>query len=355
MLMFERSTFESDFFGLNIYRASGDMLPDTEQIKTFAFCKNADLIRLKINAQHESKMNHVLEATGLPFYYSHSVLNVKADYSGCEIPEFKNHDLSFEKFDASIPRNIQRFYYLVLKGMIDDPIGYHKTPLISNIISKQKEAECYAAYYSRFYSGIDSNKLGFIMKKAGTDVGVFVFEIENDTIYTSMAALLPSFRSHGLFHDMKVFRQTYCAEHHIGKAVAGSRIANYNTPNTLLKLGYKIFNVEHVFHLPTLLSYSKTTPLHVEIKEKISSANMLQIVLNNLFISSKIHLRKLLIREDVLLNFKILPGFSLADNQITAMRANFPVFGDNEAEVIVFFQNKNNKTVKIAYLSIAVC
>ncbi|HXH17834.1 MAG TPA: hypothetical protein VNJ07_02035 [Chitinophagales bacterium] len=212
---------------------------------------------MKIDITHEEYINMTLFEAKFPFFYSHSVMTVFADYRYDSIPDYKNKFLSFERYSGGADK--MRFRNLVLHGMGDDPIGYYKTPLINDFISKQKEAQCYADYYAQLYDGRHRDKIAFIMKKAGDDVGVFVFELQGkDTINTSMAAVLPAYRSSGLFHDMKVFRQRFCVESGITKAYAGFRLNNFNTPNSLLKIGYKIVMGEHVFHIAPLLNKQKS-------------------------------------------------------------------------------------------------
>ncbi|MDZ4844783.1 MAG: hypothetical protein SH857_04450 [Chitinophagales bacterium] len=247
------SAFESDFFNLRVFRSLGSDLPDAETLRSFCLNENIDLLRLKIDITQEENINNTLYNTGFPFFYSHSVMTVFADYLHDELPAYKNENLAFEKYNRT--KNKERFHDLVFNGMGDNPIGYYKTPLINEYISKENEAHCYADYYTQLYDSSQKEKLAFLMSKDGKDAGVFVFELEgNSTIHTSMAALLPQHRSSGLFHDMKVFRQHYCIENGITNAYAGFRINNFHTPNSLLKTGYKIVRAEHIFHLPLLLS-----------------------------------------------------------------------------------------------------
>lgn len=246
------SPFESEYFQLRIFRNKSSELPDSEHLKNICREQSADLLRLKLNVSDEERITQTLFDTGFPFYYSHSVMTVYANYQNADIPGYKNEKLLFEKYSGE---QKTRFYNLIIHGMGENPIGYFKTPLINKLITKEKEAACYAEYYSGLYDGTDPKKIAFIMNKEGTDAGVFVFEMEGeDTIHTSMAAVLPHFRSSGLFHDMKVFRQRYCLERGIHHAYAGFRLNNFHTPNSLLKIGYKIIRAEHIYHLPVLLN-----------------------------------------------------------------------------------------------------
>lgn len=251
------SDFESSYLKLRIFRSSSSYLPNPYEIKNTCIHERVDLARMKIDVHYEEHINHVFYNTGFPFFYSHSVMTVFADYRNDIAPAYKNENLRFEKYTGGA--DSLRFRNLILKGMGDDPIGYYKTPLINQHISKEKEAACYADYYAQLYDGSDTNKIAFIMSKDEDDAGVFVFELEdNNTINTSMAAVLPHHRSAGLFHDMKAFRQHFCLENGITKAYAGFRLNNFNTPNSLLKIGYKIVKAEHVFHIVALQNFQLT-------------------------------------------------------------------------------------------------
>lgn len=247
------SDFESEFFKLNVFRGNYNNTLTATELANQAKQNRADLIRLKIDIIYEAEMNNVLFESKLPFFYSHSVLNVKVDYNRQKPTAYKNEGLVFEKYVNGLGQK-ERFYTLVFNGMYSDPIGYYKTPLINKIISKQKEAECYASYYANFYNGLITDKVGFIMQKDNKDVGAFVFEIIEGNIFSSMAAVLPQYRSEGLFHDMKVFHQHFCNENNFLTAYTGFRLNNFHTPNLLLKTGYNIYGVEHIFHIPCLFN-----------------------------------------------------------------------------------------------------
>lgn len=261
--LIDYSDFESRFFHLRIFRSTGNVLPDTQSLRDECYKHRVDLLRLKIDIRYEEQLNDTLHETNFPFFYSHSILTVYANYKDAPVLPYKNSDLLFTRFTGGA--DTKRFLNLIRMGMAENPIGYFKTPIINRWITKEKELECYAAYYATFYNGEDPQKLAFMMRKGENDVGVFVFELEGtDVIHTSMAAVLPEFRSSGLFHDMKVFRQHFCVENNITQAYAGFRLNNFYTPNSLLKIGYKIVRAEHVFHLPTLLQQQSTS----DFKEK---------------------------------------------------------------------------------------
>lgn len=252
MSNFLKSEFESSYLGLNIYRSSDNFLPNANQLRNFALEEAADLFRIKIDARYEAAMNSVLDAVGIPYFYSHSVLNVKVDYSNAKIESYKNNGLEFELYTGNNQQQ-ERFFKLIFQGMYNDPIGYYKTPIIKNLIEKNNEASCYAQYYVKYYDGSSKNLIGYMMKKENIDVGCFVFEIQDGNIYSSMAAVLPEYRSEGFFHDMKIFHQNYCIQNNFKVAYTGSRINNFHTPNLLLKTGYQIYKVEHVYHMVSLL------------------------------------------------------------------------------------------------------
>ncbi len=254
-----KSNFESDFLELNIYRNAKVEPIGFSSLNNFIAENEVDVIRLKTDINQQQFFNSHISKLSMPIFFSHTILYVYADYSKEKINSYNNSDLSFEKYNANNLEQKKRFYELVYKGMFQEPIGYFKTPILSELISNEKEASCYASYYAEFYGGSDVNKIGFIMQKNGIDAAVFVFELLNNEMHTSMAAILPEFRSVGIFHDLKVFRQEFCLQNAISYAYTGFRVNNFHTPNVLLKHGYKIINAENVFHLLPFSSHSNKT------------------------------------------------------------------------------------------------
>jgi hypothetical protein len=172
MKNFEKSLFESNYLNLNVFRSVSTVLPEPDEIRKIAIANKADLLRIKFDVKHENIMNHILEQSGLPYYYSHSVINTYADYS--RIPEltYKNNDIKFLEYKN--PDDKERFFNIVYHGMFEDPIGYYKTPLISEIISKENELRCYASFYAENYIGKRENQIALIIQKSGVDVGSLV-------------------------------------------------------------------------------------------------------------------------------------------------------------------------------------
>lgn len=252
-----KSTFESDFLKLNIYRNTNVEDFDIYALQNFIVENEVDVIRLKTDVNQQHYFNSKISKVSFPYFFSHTILYVKADYSKEKINDYNYQDISFEVYNYDNEEQKNRFYTLVYKGMFQEPIGYFKTPILSELITNEKEASCYASYYTKYYGGADKNKIGFIMKKNGVDAAVFVFEIDERGIHTSMAAILPEYRGSHIFHDLKVFRQKYCLQNGIQNAYTGFRVSNFHTPNVLLKHGYKITGAENVFHLLPFISHNE--------------------------------------------------------------------------------------------------
>ncbi len=346
-----KSEYESDFLGLNIFRCTGNKLPHPNEIRKYALENKVDLFRLKIDAKFEGEMNEVLEKCCMPFFYSHSVLNVKVDYSKQLVAPYKNEGLSFEAYEGKV-NQVERFYKLVYEGMYDDPIGYYKTPLVAHLIPKDKEAACYASYYTKLYDGSNKNNIGFIMKKNEVDVGAFVFEIINGEMYTSMAAVLSQYRSSGLFHDMKVFRQQYCIDNNITIAYTGSRLSNYHTPSVLLKNGYNIYNAEHVFHISPLANNNVlNTNIKPEPNCRVKSNNLQNFLFDWLKKYSNVEINHLLQNNA----FSVQLNYNSPSNRLLEIKGiNIPLLTESVLVIVFFYSETKSQTTSFGYMKLFV-
>lgn len=338
-----KSIFESDFFGLNIYRNTSTEDLDTFSLQKFILENKVDVIRLKTDVKHQHYFNSNISNVSFPYFFSHTILYVKAEYTTEKINDYNNQDISFEVYDDSKEEQRMRFHNLVYKGMFQEPIGYFKTPMLLELISNEKEALCYATYYTKYYGGIDEKKIGFIMQKNGSDAAVFVFEIDDKGIHTSMAAILPEYRSARIFHDLKVFRQKFCLQNGIQNAYTGFRVSNFHTPNVLLKHGYKITGAENVFHLLPFCSYNKISNFPIPQNELSIDAlsNILKKYLfDNYQISHTYNSTTNISGLPFSCLFKVVHiNIPVCTNKLQLFVVNYLIYGTQHLGYICFIQN----------------
>lgn len=244
--MLDFSDFESNCFKLNIARYHAASTVEVESIIHFLTKHNIDLLRLKCLSQESQNFLNAFLLDSYQVFYSHSILNFSIDYKAAGLEPVKNQNLTFEEVSSS---SKEAFYDAVFKGMYDEPIGYFKTPLVHSKITKDQESACNAAYYAENYSGQVFDKKAWLVKWNRQYVGAFVFEISSNAIHTSLAAVLPEFRSMGLFNDMRVFQKNYCIQNGVLTASCGARISNIFTTNHLMGQGWKLSHTESVFHI----------------------------------------------------------------------------------------------------------
>ena len=240
------SKYESDFLKIKIARNHDPLNIDFNSLNEFIKENHIKLFRLKSDNHRYPAIAKELYDQKLQAYYSHTVLTFRIRYTGTKAKEYVNESLDFIRVKPEMKAD---FYQVILQGMSDDPIGYYKTPVTSKSITKDQELLCYASFYANLYSGDDPAKIGWLLKQHDKIVGAFVFELEGNEVFTSMACVTPENRNNGLFHDMKIFRQQYCLENDIKWASNGSRMYNLTTPNLLLKEGYKLIKTETIMHV----------------------------------------------------------------------------------------------------------
>lgn len=244
--MLSISEFESNYFGLNIARCQVHPATLIPEMVAALNQLNIDLLRLKCPSSEVQHIVHSIAPESYFCFYSHSILNFLISYKNTDHEVPKYPELHFKEVTAA---SKSLFYDTIYKGMYEDPIGYFKTPLVHLKISRDKESACNAAYYAENYTGQYSDKKAWLMYWKEKCVGAFVFELFPDVVHTSLAAVLPEYRSMGLFNEMRVFQKNYCIDHQLATATCGARINNIYTTNHLMGQSWRLVDTASVFHV----------------------------------------------------------------------------------------------------------
>ncbi len=208
-----------------------------------------DLIRLKIDSKHFD-INHQIEKLGFPAYYCGSILRYHMHFFELTKPSFKIPNAEFVFYEQT---HQQQLFDLICESFRDDPVGYYKNPLISQLLSKDQEVASMANYYVEQMQD-ERNKMVFL-KLDGLLVGfISIFYVEDGTIDTPISGVARKYRGMSVFDDLRSFRHKYCLENNIPLGLAGARSENFYSQKTFVRDGMVHVGNESIYQITPLLS-----------------------------------------------------------------------------------------------------
>lgn len=243
------SEIESDVFNRKVARF------ETNLLKTYEFQQqlienSIDICRLKVNSADLSNYD-ALSQLSVPFQFCGSILKYKMDFFNLPKPSYKNDNLEFEVYNASSQKGVLK--KLIEATFVDDPIGYYKHNLLSNIITKEQEVQCMSNWYVQ-NCDFEKNKM-VLMKKAGEYVGyISIFKTADDVVNTPIAGVLPKFQGQKMFDDLRTYRHIFCSENNIQYGTAGARIENNYSQQTFINDGMQQISNEAIYIVTPFLS-----------------------------------------------------------------------------------------------------
>jgi hypothetical protein len=158
-----------------------------------------------------------------------------------------------------------------------------------------------------------------------------------NTLECNLAGILKPYRSDGYFHDEMNYKKEYCIKHGLEYFTFGARNENAAVQKIFQHLNFQTAGNDNVFHIPSLLTYSKLPVVIKEIKtEGLDSKKLYQQLLaegvqlaeNNFSAYSKVSLQ--------------LNNEGLLRKQKTARVCfSFPVVTEKEILVVMQSENEN--------------
>lgn len=256
------SPIESNVLGLKVGRCNSDYF-DAGELYRQIVGNDYDICRLKVPAEDEMAP-YRLNQTGLPNFFSGSIRRYKTKISEKPSGKYNYQDLVFEQYDGSQD--------LLLKEMLVGtwgtyPIGYYRTPYLHHLVTKEVEIESVFQYYKKFNLNKDypSNTILFI-RHGKHHVGFFALNIVDNNLESHIGGILEPYRKGGYFLDMLRYIKEFCIERQLEHFIFGARNENSEVQRIFQFVGFRAIGSENVFHIPSLLSYSKIEPVEKEIR-----------------------------------------------------------------------------------------
>jgi RimJ/RimL family protein N-acetyltransferase len=244
------SPIESEVLGLKIGRCQAGFF-EPELLRASVLEAGFDLVRLKVSAEDEMVPARLFQA-GIPAFFSGSIRRYDTRITAAPDGDYLHADLVFEAYNGSQDQ--------LLKDMIRGtwgtyPIGYYRTPLLSELISKEAEIECLFRYYKKHnLSTLNPQNTIMFIRHGDQYVGFFALNHLNGNLESHIGGILEPYRRGGYFLDKLRYIKNHCIEHGLSRFLFGARNENAGVQRIFQYVGFQPVGTDNVFHLPLFLN-----------------------------------------------------------------------------------------------------
>lgn len=243
------SVFESEAFGLNVYRDDGNLLENSiEYISSYIIDNNINIIRFSIDANkfdYFDKLNQL----NFPLSFNGSVLNYSKNTKIIEaFDDFYNCDL----VECTI-NDSEVLVSLVNQIFEHQPVGYTYIKSLQNQISKQAELTAIQQYILSLLKTENSGVQFLINKDLNEIVGFAAYIKQQNSIYRPYAGIINKHRNLKYYEQLIINMIQYNYTHNIDYIRFGVKITNLAMLNKYNRYDGFIESVNQVFILSNII------------------------------------------------------------------------------------------------------
>lgn len=251
------SETESETLRLKIARCNNDFFNEKELYKQIAE-QRYDICRLKVSAEDEFAQ-HRLHQTGMPAFFSGSIRRYKTKINEAPSGNYNYPDLIWEYYNGTQ----NELLFDMLKGTWGTyPIGYYRTPFLSELVNKETEIESVFRFYKNQNNpNINANNTFVFIKHGENYVGFFALNKVNGNLESHVGGILEPYRKGGYFLDKLRYIKQYCISNNLAHFMFGARNENAAVQRIFQFAGFQPVGSENVFHIAALLGYSQLPPV----------------------------------------------------------------------------------------------
>lgn len=305
--------------------------------------KEYDICRLTVPAGDENAVTK-LEKTGLPYYYSGSITRYKTRVADLKESAFIHPNLEYEKYDGSQNDLLLR---LLIGTWGTYPIGYYRSPLLNQLVTKEQEILCVFEFYKKHNLQKDfPNNTIMFMKHKENYVGFFALNIIDDRLESHIGGIVEPYRNDGYFFDMQEYIRRFCVKNNLTYFAFGARNENRRVNGIFQKFGYVAVDADNVFHIASLLSHTTDNKIIQEVLEINKDSNT--------EIYSKIS--DIIIKNTMVSVNDVIQQSTLKLNQLHNIKAGkyhvnitFPVVSNTTSLITIKIYNTNKELVSFGY------
>jgi RimJ/RimL family protein N-acetyltransferase len=259
-MLIEYSKNESSSLQLKVGRCNTSGF-DALRLRQELINGNYDLCRVKVDASDEDATNR-LEQLGFPSFFSGSIRRYKTPIQMKSRIALKNKDLSFIPYEPYL----NDLLFSMLKDTWGDyPIGYYRSPILNQLITKDLELKSVFNFYSEHNNHLchPKNSIQFI-KHQGVFVGFFALNKVENHLESHIGGILSNFQRNDYFYDMLVFIKNYCWQEGLSHFVFGARNENSKVQKIFQNAGFIPVGSENVFHVVSFLNHVRVVGTHCD-------------------------------------------------------------------------------------------
>jgi hypothetical protein len=264
MTTVEYSKIESETLDLKVGRCNSNYF-DSNELYRLITQNGYDLCRIKVCAEDEYASLR-LDKTGLPFFFSGSIRRYKTRITEKPSGEYNYSDLEWIEYDGTQNQ--------LLKDMLIGtwgtyPIGYYRSPLLADLISKEVEIESVFKFYKSHNNPKENANNTIIFIKHGDNyIGFFALNGVNGNLESHVGGILEPYRRGGYFLDKLRFIKEYCIRHSLEHFIFGARNENSRVQQIFQHVGFEAVGSENVFHIASLLSAGREQESNLILQSK---------------------------------------------------------------------------------------
>lgn len=246
------SETESRILGYRFGRCNTESI-DVAELKEEIFKGRFDIVRLRTSSYDEFATNK-LEQLGIPYYFAGGVRRYRINCKQGQVPAFTHSDIGFELYTGQRKDLLE---YLLKDTWGDYPLGYYKTPVLSDMFDKEIESKALFEFYAHFNNNsLFPNNYLWFMKKGEKHVGFVALYVyrDEDMLDSTIAGIEKPYQTQGLFSNIIRHVRQFCMDQKLTYFCCGARNENFHSQWAFEREEMRGFAVEYIYHLLPFLS-----------------------------------------------------------------------------------------------------
>lgn len=245
------SVLESQMLGFRFGRCNAAMAVP-EELRDGIAQHQLDVLRLRVPASDSSVISN-LEQTGFPYFFAGGIRRYRVNCLEAPLPDFTSPDIHFELFEG---QEMEQLKLIMKESWGNYPLGYYRTPVLRDFISKELESDCLFQFYAERNNHLHypDNYLWFV-KQGETYIGFIALYVYagQDMVDSTIAGFRTSWQGKGLFPNILRHIRAFCRQKGITYFCCGARNENVFSQWAFERDYMKGEGVEYVYHVLPML------------------------------------------------------------------------------------------------------
>lgn len=238
---------ETDFFGLRVYRATITSSRQFAGLRESLKDEHVDVVRAKVRADLLDREQRFYEL-GIPYFFAGGSIQYEMPVG--KMSSYSPHcphwnTIQFERFNG----NQKEFSEILTACWKHDPIGYSRTPLLKQYISKEQELAFLTYYYTRvsYYS---YNYI-YLLRQGQQYLGFVIYEFQkqDNIVYSPLVGVLPSRKNNSYLSCFVKHSYGFVKALNQDALRCGARLYNFHAQHVFEREGMQKTKILYYYHL----------------------------------------------------------------------------------------------------------